>query len=254
MSQEHQDADAEGPKPDPKNRAPVKVGPRNSAFDRGGDRGRLCWNIRPSARRREAQTMDRRPSNSNRRACLAAGGRRRAGSRSARQCRGLCQRLHSRANERLCPRMAQGHRRQVHQGEVLAVVDTPELDQSIAVAQSELARSKANLALAKVDGGAVEFAARHRRRISAGCGREGRQLQRPGGRGRSRPVERRPAESAEGVRQYRGPIRRRGHRPQRRHRFVGQSGLERYRGAVHRRRHSSRCGFMFPCRNPMRLP
>ena len=39
---------------------------------------------------------------------------------------------------------------QVHQGEVLAVVDTPELDQSIAVAQSELARSKANLALAKV--------------------------------------------------------------------------------------------------------
>jgi RND family efflux transporter MFP subunit len=38
----------------------------------------------------------------------------------------------------------------VHQGDVLAVVDTPELDQSIAVAQSELAKSKANLALAKV--------------------------------------------------------------------------------------------------------
>ncbi len=38
----------------------------------------------------------------------------------------------------------------VHQGDILAVVDTPELDQSVAVAQSELAKSKANLALAKV--------------------------------------------------------------------------------------------------------
>jgi RND family efflux transporter MFP subunit len=38
----------------------------------------------------------------------------------------------------------------VHQGDILAVVDTPELDQSIAVAQGELAKAKANLALAKV--------------------------------------------------------------------------------------------------------
>ena len=38
----------------------------------------------------------------------------------------------------------------VHQGEVLAVVDTPELDQRIAVAQSELSKAKADLALAKV--------------------------------------------------------------------------------------------------------
>ncbi|MFY9968618.1 MAG: efflux RND transporter periplasmic adaptor subunit [Roseiarcus sp.] len=38
----------------------------------------------------------------------------------------------------------------VHQGDVLAVVETPELDESIAVAQSELAKAKANLALAKV--------------------------------------------------------------------------------------------------------
>ena len=38
----------------------------------------------------------------------------------------------------------------VHQGDVLAVVDTPELDDRIAVAQSELAKAKANLALAKV--------------------------------------------------------------------------------------------------------
>jgi len=38
----------------------------------------------------------------------------------------------------------------VKQGDVLAVVDTPELDQSVAVAQSELEKAKANLALAKV--------------------------------------------------------------------------------------------------------
>ena len=38
----------------------------------------------------------------------------------------------------------------VRQGDVLAVVDTPELDERIAVAQSELVKAKANLALAKV--------------------------------------------------------------------------------------------------------
>ena len=38
----------------------------------------------------------------------------------------------------------------VHQGDVLAVVDTPELDERIAVAQSELAKAKANLVLAQV--------------------------------------------------------------------------------------------------------
>src|SRR3984957_1894489 len=39
---------------------------------------------------------------------------------------------------------------QVHQGDVLAVVNTPELDERVAVAQSELAKAKANLSLAKV--------------------------------------------------------------------------------------------------------
>jgi RND family efflux transporter MFP subunit len=39
---------------------------------------------------------------------------------------------------------------QVHQGDVLAVINTPELDERIAVAQSELAKAKANLSLAKV--------------------------------------------------------------------------------------------------------
>jgi RND family efflux transporter MFP subunit len=39
---------------------------------------------------------------------------------------------------------------QVHQGDVLAVINTPELDERIAVAQSELDKAKANLSLAKV--------------------------------------------------------------------------------------------------------
>jgi RND family efflux transporter MFP subunit len=39
---------------------------------------------------------------------------------------------------------------EVHQGDVLAVIDTPELDQSIAVAQSELAKAKADLVMAEV--------------------------------------------------------------------------------------------------------
>ena len=39
---------------------------------------------------------------------------------------------------------------QVHRGDVLGVINTPELDERIAVAQSELAKAKANLALAKV--------------------------------------------------------------------------------------------------------
>jgi RND family efflux transporter MFP subunit len=38
----------------------------------------------------------------------------------------------------------------VHRGDVLAVIDTPELDQRIGVAQGELAKAEANLALAKV--------------------------------------------------------------------------------------------------------
>ena len=39
---------------------------------------------------------------------------------------------------------------EVQRGDVLAVIDTPELDQRIAVAQSELAKAKGNMALAKV--------------------------------------------------------------------------------------------------------
>ena len=56
----------------------------------------------------------------------------------------------------------------VNQGDVLAVVDTPELDQSIAVAQSELAKAKANLALAKVTAARWDSLRAIRRGVSTG--------------------------------------------------------------------------------------
>ena len=94
--------------------------------------------------------MDRRPSNSSRRACLAAEG---GGGREV-VLPGNVEAFVSASIHGQTSGYVQEWRKdigaQVHQGEVLAVVDTPELDQSIAVAQSELARSKANLALAKV--------------------------------------------------------------------------------------------------------
>ena len=61
----------------------------------------------------------------------------------------------------------------VHQGDVLAVVDTPELDQSIAVAQSELAKAKANLALAKVTAARWNSLRATARGVSAGRRRKG---------------------------------------------------------------------------------
>ncbi len=54
----------------------------------------------------------------------------------------------------------------VKQGDVLAVVDTPELDDRVAVAQSELAKAKANSGAGESDGGAVGFPAPHCSRIS----------------------------------------------------------------------------------------
>ena len=52
----------------------------------------------------------------------------------------------------------------VHQGDVLAVVDTPELDQRIAVAESELAQGQGQSSPGASDGAALEFAAQRRRR------------------------------------------------------------------------------------------
>ena len=74
----------------------------------------------------------------------------------------------------------------VKQGDVLVVVDTPELDQSIAAAQSEVAKANANFRPGEGDGGAVEFTALHGRGIPAGCRsrrmpaqRQGRPISRP---------------------------------------------------------------------------
>ncbi len=62
----------------------------------------------------------------------------------------------------------------VRQGDVLAVIETPELDQRIAVAESELVKAKANQALAQGDGAALELAARLGGGVAAGRRRKGR--------------------------------------------------------------------------------
>ena len=141
----------------------------------------------------------------------------------------------------------------VKQGDVLAVVDTPELDQRIAVAQSELAKAKANLALAKVTADRWNSLARVGRGVSTGRRRKGQRRARKGRRGRGRPVQRRSDESAESLRQHRRAVRRRRHRAQCRCRIAGQGGLERQRQPCSRSPTFIRCGSTFPCRKPTRL-
>jgi multidrug efflux pump subunit AcrA (membrane-fusion protein) len=81
----------------------------------------------------------------------------------------------------------------VKQGDVLAVVDTPELDQSIAVAQSELEKAKANLTLANVTA-ARWNSLRNTAAVSQQAADEKDADARASGRGRRRPVERRSSE------------------------------------------------------------
>ena len=132
----------------------------------------------------------------------------------------------------------------VQQGDVLAVVDTPELDQSIAVAQSELAKAKANLALAKVT------AARwNSLRASAAVSQQAADEKDSDPARRAAEVdaaagERRPAEGAEGLRQHRGAVRRRRHRPQRRRRLAGQGGRRPTARPCSPSPTFTRCGFM----------
>lgn len=150
MSQEHQDADAEGPKPDPKSRAPVKVG-----------RAILLLTVVAiavayagiSGRRHDGEKLKQWTDDQAIPAVALVSPREGGGGREV-VLPGNVEAFVSASIHGQTSGYVQEWRKdigaQVHQGEVLAVVDTPELDQSIAVAQSELARSKANLALAKV--------------------------------------------------------------------------------------------------------
>ena len=150
MSQEHQDADAEGPKPDPKNRAPVKVG-----------RAILLLTVVAiavayagiSGRRHDGEKLKQWTDDQAIPTVALVSPQEGGGGREV-VLPGNVEAFVSASIHGQTSGYVQEWRKdigaQVHQGEVLAVVDTPELDQSIAVAQSELARSKANLALAKV--------------------------------------------------------------------------------------------------------
>ena len=127
----------------------------------------------------------------------------------------------------------------VRQGDILAVVDTPELDQRISVAESELVKAKANLQLARVTAQRWNSLAQFCGGFAAVGRREGERRQRQGRRSSGGAGQPRPFEGAEDVRQHRRAVRRRRHGPQHRHRIAGQGGLERQRGPVHRRRHPS---------------
>ena len=112
---------------------------------------------------------------------------------------------------------------QVHKGDVLAVIDTPELDDRISAAQGELAKANADLDLAKVTaaslGGAAQPRPRCRNRppTRSASDRAGQERR---ARAEQANVDR--LESAEGVLQHRRAVRRRGHRPQCRRRLAGE--------------------------------
>ena len=127
----------------------------------------------------------------------------------------------------------------VKQGDVLAVVDTPELDQSIAVAQSELEKAKANLALAKVT------AARwNSLRNTAAVSQQAVDEKDADARARAADVDAAQSnvdrlKAQKAFANIVATVRRRRHRAQRRYRVLGQGGIERWRRPVHHRRHSS---------------
>src|SRR5277367_2458886 len=150
MSQDHPDAHAEGAKPDPEDRAPVKVGRAilllavasiavaySGISGRGHDGEKLKQWTDDQAIPTVALVSPQEgggarevvlPGNVEAFVSASIHGQTSGYVREWRKDIGA----------------------KVHQGEVLAVVDTPELDQRIAVAQSELSKAKADLALAKV--------------------------------------------------------------------------------------------------------
>ena len=87
-------------------------------------------------------------------------------------------RLHSWPGERLRQEWRKDIGAKVHQGDVLAVVDTPELDERIAVAQSEAREGQGEYGAGESDGRPLEFAARLGGGVSAGRRRKGQRCAR----------------------------------------------------------------------------
>jgi RND family efflux transporter MFP subunit len=150
MSQDHPDAYAEGAKPDPEDRAPVKVGRAilllavaaiavaySGISGRGHDGEKLKQWTDDQAIPTVALVSPQEGGGA--REVVLPGNVEAFVSASIHgQTSGYVQEWRKDIGA------------QVRQGEVLAVVDTPELDQRIAVAQSELSKAKADLSLAKV--------------------------------------------------------------------------------------------------------
>ena len=133
--------------------------------------------------------------------------------------------------------MARRHRRKVKQGEMLAVVDTPELDQRVTAAEGELAKAKANQALAKVTAERWKTLSASSAVSQQAIDEKASRRDRQGRRGRRREGQPRPPARAESVRQHHGAVRRRRHRAQRRYWLVGLGDRRGEPTALHRRRH-----------------
>ena len=99
---------------------------------------------------------------------------------------------------------------QVHKGEVLAVIDTPELDQQIEQAKADLQNAVAARDLSQTTAQALEQPSHARRRLQAGGRRKderssGQKRSRRGGQSQSGPAER-----SQGLRQNHRSVRRDG--------------------------------------------
>ena len=64
---------------------------------------------------------------------------------AAREPQGLCRVSDLRADQRLSEEMVQGHRQPREKGDLLAEIDTPEVDQQLAQARADLATAQANV-------------------------------------------------------------------------------------------------------------
>ena len=125
----------------------------------------------------------------------------------------------------------------VKRGDILAIVDTPELDDRVTQAEGELAKANANLSLAKVTADRWKTlrasSAVSQQAIDEKVGdQRAKEAEVDAATGQSRPTA-----LAESLRQHRGAVRRRRHRAQHRHRLAGQIGFGRQPAFVRRRRH-----------------
>ena len=135
-------------------------------------------------------------------------------------------------------------------GELLAVIETPELDQQLAQAKADLATAQSNAALAKVtadryQGLIGQNAVSQQDTDNAASTLAGQKY-----RGQLRAGQCTQAGRVAIVRTYRGPVRRRDYRAQSRHRSTGDAG--RKHDHTGRRDHHRQQGGLRHLRDPAR--